>query len=215
MRMIRPARNRGLLQLRDTHAASRDWAALADAETALSSSIARRDPRFASPGYVRGQPALELDAFRRLLLLGFCGMLRPDEFLFVSRRDLVLLSDRLEAFGDAFLRIAEAKTRRLLRHHHARISDSAVVKFFELSFGPLGRDEPLAPYGASSFCSRWNAVLSQLGVPSHLAASGPTPGSLRGSSATAFYHQTEDVPRIAWRGRWRKVESLSSITSRK
>ena len=45
-------------------------------------------------------------------------------------------------------------------------------------------------------------------MPSHLAASGPTPGSLRGSGATEFYLQTEDVPRIAWRGRWRKAETL-------
>ena len=139
--------------------------------------------------------------FAGLLLLGFCGMLRPDEFLSASRRDLVLPSDRLEAFGDTFFRIAEAKTRRFMRRQHARISDSEVVKFFELSFGPLGRDEPLAPYGASSFRSRWNAVLIQLGVPSQLAASGPTPGSLRGSGATEFYLRTKDVPRIAWRGR--------------
>ena len=98
--------------------------------------------------------------FAGLLLLGFCGMLRPDEFLSASRRDLVLLSDRLDAFGDAFLRIAEAKTRRFMRHQHARVSDSGVANFFELSFGPLGRDEPLAPYGASSFRSRSKAVLS-------------------------------------------------------
>ena len=146
--------------------------------------------------------------FAGLLLLGFCGMLRPDEFLSASRRDLVLPSDRFEVSGDAFLRIAEARTRRFMRHQHARISDHEVVKFLELTFGPLGRDGPLAPYGASSFRSRWNAVLSQLGVPSHFVASGPTPGSLRGSGATKFYLQTEDVPRIAWRGRWRKVETL-------
>jgi hypothetical protein len=146
--------------------------------------------------------------FAGLLLLGFCGMLRPDEFLSATRRDLILPSDRLELSGDAFLRIAEAKTKRFMRHQHARISDREVVRFFELAFGPLGRDEPLAPYGAGPFRSRWNAVLLQLGVPSHVAASGPTPGSLRGSGATEFYLQTEDVPRIAWRGRWRKVETL-------
>ena len=146
--------------------------------------------------------------FAGLLLLGFCGMLRPDEFLSASRRDLVLPSDRFEVSGDAFLPIAEAKTRRFMRHQHARISDYALVKFLELAFGPLGRDEPLARYGAASFRFRWNAVLSLLGVPSHVAASGPTPGSLRGSGATEFYLQTEDVPRIAWRGLWGKVETL-------
>ena len=74
-----------------------------------------------------------------------------------------------------------------MRRQHTRISDYEVVKFLELAFGPLGRDEPLAPYGAASFRSRWNAVLSQLGVPSHVVASGPTPGSLRGEGATEFY----------------------------
>ncbi len=146
--------------------------------------------------------------FAGLLLMGFCGMLRPDEFLSASRRDLVLPSDRLESAGDAFLRIADAKTRRFLRHQHARISDPDVVRFLELAFGPLSREEPLAPYSAASFRVRWNAVLARLGVPSHVAASGPTPGSLRGSGATEFYLQTEDIPRIAWRGRWRKVETL-------
>ena len=41
-----------------------------------------------------------------LLLLGFCGMLRPDEFLSASRRDFVLPSGRPEVSDDAFLRIA-------------------------------------------------------------------------------------------------------------
>ena len=147
--------------------------------------------------------------FAGLLLLGFCGMLRPDEFLPASsRRDFILPSGCLELSGNAFLRIAEAKTRRFMRRQHARTSDSEVVRFLEVAFGPLGRDEPLAPYGASSFRSRWNAVLYRLGVPSHVVASGPTPGSLRGTSATEFYLQTEDVRRIAWRGRWRKVETF-------
>ena len=124
------------------------------------------------------------------------------------RRDLILPSDRLEKSGDAFLRIADSKTRRFMRHQHARISDSEVVRFFEVAFGPLSRDDPLVPFAAGAFRLRWNAVLHQLGVPTHVAASGPTPGSLRGSGATEFYLQTEDIPRIAWRGRWRKVETL-------
>ena len=296
--MNRPGRGPGLLQLRESRVASRDWIALADAETALSSVYQQRRQRAfcafnawclgtfraecsalagsslllayalrgfglwlyasgaprhwltdamnyvgarwpewramlgpawqvnrawsqAEPGQSRVViPASLLRAmfgvsllwgwtrFAGLLLLGFCGMLRPDEFLSATRRDLILPSDRLELSGDAFLRIAEAKTRRFMRYQHARISDLEVVRFFELAFGPLGRDEPLAPYGAGPFRSRWNAVLLQLGVPSHVTTSGPTPGSLRGSGATEFYLQTEDVPRIAWRGRWRKVETL-------
>ena len=297
----RPVRGRGLLQLRDSHAISRDWVALADAETALRPTYQQRRKRAfcafnawclstfeaecsrlacsslllayalrgfglwlyasgaprpwltdainlvgarwpewramrgpawqvnrawaqAEPGWPRVViPASLLRAmfgvsllwgwtrFAGLLLLGFYGMLRPDGFLSASRRDLVLNlpSDRLGVSGDAFLWIAEAKTRCFMRHQHTRISDHGVVQFLELAFGPLGRGAPCAlQYGAASFRSRWNAVLSRPGVPSHVAASGPTPGSLRGSGATEFYFQTEDVPRIAWRGRWRKVETL-------
>ena len=141
------------------------------------------------------------------LVFGFCSMLRPDEFLSASRGDLVLPSDRPEVSGDAFLQIAEARTRRFMRHQHARISDAEVVQFLEVIFGLLGRHEPLAPYGAASFRSRWNAMFLQLGVPSHVATSGPKMGSLRGSGATEVCFQTEDVPRIAWRGRWRKAET--------
>ena len=43
--MNRPARSRGLLQLRSSHAASRDWLALADAETALSATYQQRRKR--------------------------------------------------------------------------------------------------------------------------------------------------------------------------
>ena len=43
--MNRPVRSRGLLQLRDSHAVSRDWVALADAETSLSPTYQQRRKR--------------------------------------------------------------------------------------------------------------------------------------------------------------------------
>ena len=39
-------------------------------------------------------------------------------------------------------------------------------------------------------------------------ATFPTPGSIRGSGATYFYLLTEDVARIQWRGRWRRLETV-------
>ena len=50
-------------------------------------------------------------------------------------------------------------------------------------------------------------MLPQLGVPSHVATSGPTPVAAR-SGATAFYLQTKVVPRFAWQSRWKKVDTL-------
>lgn len=145
--------------------------------------------------------------FAALLLLAFCGMLRPSEVLNARRRHLVFASDRLAESGDVFLHLVEPKTKRFARLQHARISDPDVCLLLQASFGSLHPDAPLAPWGASAFRSRWNAVLDKLGVPSR-RDSGPTPGSLRGSGATELYIQLEDIPRIAWRGRWRRVETL-------
>ena len=147
--------------------------------------------------------------FAGLVLLGFSGMLRPDEFLSASRRDLVFPTDRLEASGDLLLRICNGKTRRIMRVRHARGSDPAVISFLFVVFGGLQKDCPLAPWGASAFRSRWNALLGHLGVPHSVASGGPTPGSLRGSGATDFYLKTEDIPRICWRGRRRTARSRS------
>ena len=143
--------------------------------------------------------------FAGLLLLAFCGMLRPSEALAARRRHLVFPVDRLCESGDVFLHIVDPKTRRFARLQHARVSDPEVCALLQAIFGGLAADAPLAPWGASAFRSRWNAILQKLGVP---AVGGPTPGSLRGSGATELYIQLEDIPRIAWRGRWRRVETL-------
>ena len=45
-------------------------------------------------------------------------------------------------------------------------------------------------------------------APSKFAAIFPTPGAIRGSGATYFYLITEDVARIQWRGRWRRLETV-------
>ena len=48
-----------------------------------------------------------------------------------------------------------------------------------------------------------------MGVPVSEAEEGATPGSLRGSGATWFYQQTEDVARTGWRGRWSSNKQLA------
>ena len=47
-----------------------------------------------------------------------------------------------------------------------------------------------------------------IGISTRQKEFGVTPGSLRGSGATHFYMDTEDVQRIAWRGRWAKLKTL-------
>ena len=140
--------------------------------------------------------------------LGFTAMLHPCEFLHCLRKDLVLPSDALGSFEDAFLHIENPKTRRFARHQHARCSDREVVLLLETCFKDLQQSAPLLNYSATIYRSMWNDILTFLEVPHSVKTGGPTPGSLRGSGATDFYIKTEDVPRIAWRGRWKRASTL-------
>ena len=71
-----------------------------------------------------------------------------------------------------------------------------------------GFDEPLSAYTPSMLRNRWDALLTFFQLPCKSALGGATPGSLRGSAATDFYIHTEDIARIAWRGRWRSLNTL-------
>ena len=146
--------------------------------------------------------------FAATLLLGFHGLLRPGEFLYLTREELILPRDLLTSTQLAFVRITDGKTRRFMRRQHARISDHKTVMFLDALFGHL-------PPGASLFnCSRevhrtrWNAVFSHLHVATSEADKGVIPKTLRGSGATWLYQRTEDVEKIQWRGRWQQRKTL-------
>eukprot|EP00971_Amphidinium_carterae_P049372 973070-Amphidinium_carterae.1 len=94
-----------------------------------------------------------------------------------------------------------------MRKQHARLSDPLVVQFVAAAIESLGPLEPVSSLSLAAFRRRWDAVLSVLLVPRSLAHY-PTPGCLRGSGATHFYMLTEDLPRLQWRGRWRRLQTL-------
>ena len=50
--------------------------------------------------------------------------------------------------------------------------------------------------------------MQSLGIPFKQECRGATPGTLRGSGATFLYGRTEDLPWIAWRGRWARQKTL-------
>ena len=50
--------------------------------------------------------------------------------------------------------------------------------------------------------------MSALGIPHRQNIRGATPGVLRGSGATYWYACTENIPLIAWRGRWARTRTL-------
>jgi len=140
--------------------------------------------------------------------LGFGGLLHPTEWLDNRRESLTLPSDALFSFEDAFLYIADPKTKRFARHQHSRIADPSIVAMLEVGFKHMSHDSPLWPYSKAAYRKCWNEVLRFLGVPHTVADGGPTPGSLRGSGATDLYMQKLDIPKIQWLGRWQRLQTL-------
>ena len=135
--------------------------------------------------------------------------MRPSDTRKPIRAYLVLPQDRLETSGPAFFYHSNPKTAgRFARHQHSRIDDSSLIALLTLVFGHLGPHEPLCIFSDSQFRSRWNALFAFFGLPFGSKEGGATPACLRGSSVTDFYIYTEDIPRAAWRGRWRSVSTL-------
>ena len=146
--------------------------------------------------------------FAALFGLGVAGMLRPSELLLPFRRDLILPSDRGDPGGDLILRIVNPKTRRYARRQHARVTDRAIIGLCEVAFAGLPPGNRLTRFSSSAFRRVFDAILGHLRVPTGRKSGGPTPASMRGSGATAFYLDTEDVQRTAWRGRWRTLSTI-------
>lgn len=143
-----------------------------------------------------------------LVLLGFSAMLHPGELILLCRRDLVFPSDVANDMACMFIHLQNPKTARFARRQHARIDDSQVIRLAEAAFGSLDLGSRLFPGSMASFRRFWNSVMQRLGIPFKQSEKGATPGSLRGSGATYMYTCTQDIPLIAWRGRWARTKTL-------
>lgn len=146
--------------------------------------------------------------FVAALLLGFHGLLRPAEFLFLKRSDLVLPRDVLSDENICYVKVSRSKTSRFMTRQHARISDELSVKFLDSLFGCRPSDSALFGCSYGMLRSRWNKLFGFLGIPTSEKLKGITPKSLRGSGASWLYRYTEDLPRILWRGRWQCRRTL-------
>jgi hypothetical protein len=141
-------------------------------------------------------------------LVGFLCMLHPSEFIALRRRDLVLPADAMSSDRIAYIHIRNPKTARFARRQHCRLEDRLVLRFLEAAFGETPLDSRLYPGTANTYRSQWNAVMGKLGVPFKRDLRGATPGVLRGSGATYLYLETEDLGKVAWRGRWAKLKTV-------
>ena len=64
------------------------------------------------------------------------------------------------------------------------------------------------PLSASAYRRRCVALLRHLGVTNITSTHKLTPGCLRGSGATHYYYLYEELGRIQWKGRWRRLQTL-------
>ena len=142
------------------------------------------------------------------VITGFLAMLHPGELVELTRRDLVFPEDTLGHTSSLFVHLRNPKTSRFARRQHGRIDDQAAIQFLFSLVRGLPPGARLYPGSTHSFRKQWNAILDRLGLPSKAAEHEATPGVLRGSGATHFYIATENIPLLAWRGRWARTKTL-------
>ena len=141
-------------------------------------------------------------------LVGFLGMLHPAEFITLTRADILLPRDTLVDKAVMYIFIRCPKTSRFARRQHCKIDDPLAVQFIDRLIGDCSGSEVIFPAGTTAYRRRWNAILEKLGIPYLQQQDGCTPAVLRGSGATHMFLQTEDIPRVQWRGRWAQAKTL-------
>eukprot|EP00438_Fugacium_kawagutii_P022150 Skav235748 [mRNA] locus=scaffold803:24495:31367:+ [translate_table: standard] len=146
--------------------------------------------------------------FAGLIAVGFAGMLHPNEFISLTRQDLIFPKDALSEVPVMYIYIKNPKTARFARRQHTKVDDVSVLVLAECIFSHLDVGSPLFSGSMAVFRRQWNAVFDRLRVPRTQQLRGATPGTLRGSGATAMYLECENIPKIAWRGRWSKTQTL-------
>ena len=147
--------------------------------------------------------------FAGILLIGFLCMLHPAEYVHLTRGDLILPSDAMSSEAVGYIHVRNPKTARFARRQHCRLEDSSVLAFVEAVFGTLPFDSPLYPRSTNTLRCQWNAILAR-----KQSDKGCTPGVLRGSGATYLYLNTEDIGKVAWRGRWARQKRSNFIYKR-
>ena len=135
-------------------------------------------------------------------------MLHPAEMICLSRQDLVFPEDALSPDPVMYVHIRNPKTQRFARRQHSRLEDPLVLSLLASLYLDLPLASKLFRGSMHTYRRQWNKIMERLGVPHRLTDRGATPGVLRGSGATFLYLETEDLPLVAWRGRWSKTKTV-------
>ena len=147
-------------------------------------------------------------SFAGITALGFGGMLHPNEFLRLTRRDLIFPSDSLLDTHGLYIFVKNPKTARFARKQHVRVDDDSLSFLAWCVFGSFPLDAALFAGSTAVYRRQWNNVMDRLQIPRRQADGGATPGTLRGSGATHEYLQCGNISQIQWRGRWNRLRTL-------
>lgn len=157
-------------------------------------------------GFARCGALWQRYPFLGSVLLGFAGMLHPNEMVHLVRRDLIFPRDVAYDMSCMLIHLQNPKTSRFARRQHCRIDDENIILVAEQLFSHLPLEQKLFPGTLATFRRQWNSVLMLLGLPHRQNQRGATPGSLRGSGCVLQgllrYNNT------AWRGRWARTRTL-------
>ena len=133
------------------------------------------------------------------------SVMRIGEALSATRADLLLPGDVFDTIHFCLVTIKEPKTRfKAARHQSAKLDQPDLLSVVRLAFEHLGADSRLWPYSPSTLRSRFDALVSRLGVGSWQGQGQRKLdlGSLRAGGATWLLQTSEDSELVRRRGRW-------------
>ena len=89
-----------------------------------------------------------------------------------------------------YVHLTNPKTYRFARQQHVKVDDPDIISFVDAVFGDAALDSRLYDGSLGMYRNQWNAIMKRFGIPYLQIQHGLTPGTLRGSGATALYLMT-------------------------
>ena len=141
------------------------------------------------------------------LFLGFYALLRPSDIVGLHRSDLSLPDEHDNPQLGLMIRLRQPK-RHVggARVQYTRVDPEYLTPLISRLIRQMGRSERVWPASGQLLGRRWRMILSRL-IPVPMSFSL---GSLRAGGATFLFGElNEDLTRLAWRGRWRQINTLA------
>eukprot|EP00435_Cladocopium_sp_Y103_P060681 s641_g22.t1 len=140
-----------------------------------------------------------------LILIGFYALLRPAE-IFLLKPEHFSHSSETGNAGVCIIRLLQTKSRtRGAKHQSVRLDEPFLIAFLEKCFRTMHKAEPIWPFSANLFRTRFAQLLFGVCQRNKLVL----PSSLRPGGATFLFQLwNENIPKLQWRGRWLHLKTM-------